>query len=82
MKKLAISIATLVAISSATSAQEMKACDDETFAMVMDQVEAAADDKKEMAMEELNMAKEKMAANMSKECSAHLEKASMVATGG
>ena len=62
--------------SGASFAQEMKMCDDKTFEMVKMEVDAAPEDKKKMAMMELSMAKEKMDAKMTKECSDHLEKAS------
>ncbi|GLQ33753.1 hypothetical protein GCM10007939_00360 [Amylibacter marinus] len=59
---------------------EMIACDAKGFEMVGKEVEMAKGDKKEMAMEELSMAKKKMEAGMDKDCSAHLDKASMTAT--
>ncbi len=62
--------------ASANAASHAKACDDATVAMVMEGVEKAPADKKEMAMAEFNMAKEKMAAGMADECSGHLTKAS------
>lgn len=62
--------------TSANAAAHAKACDDETVSMVMEAVEAAPEDKKAMAMEEFAMAKEKMEAGMSDECSEHLTKAS------
>lgn len=65
-----------VSFSGFASAADMKECNDETFSMVMKQVEEAPAEKKEMAMAELAMAKEKMAASMSKDCSMHLENAS------
>ena len=76
IKNLLLATAATLFYSSAAFSQEMKACDDKTFEMVMMEVEKAPADKKEMAMMELNMAKEKMAAKMTKECSDHLEKAS------
>jgi len=62
--------------SSAAFAQEMMMCDDKTFEKVTMEVEAAPADKKKMAKEQLMMAKEKMDAKMTKECSELLEKAS------
>ena len=63
-------------LSGTAFSQEMKKCDDETFAMVMKEVEGAPDDKKAMAMAELKMAKEKMDGKMTKDCSMHLDNAS------
>ena len=63
-------------LSGTAYSQEMKMCDDKTFEMVRMEVEKAPADKKEMAMAELMMAKEKMEGKMTKECSTHLEKAS------
>ncbi len=65
-----------VAFSGVAGAQEMKKCDDSTFAMVMKEVEAAPADKKEMAMAALTMAKEKMTAGMAEDCSKQLDAAS------
>ena len=80
MKTLAaLSIAALSMTAFATggahAAAHAKACDDDTVAMVMKGLENAPADKKEMAMSEFNMAKEKMAAGMADECSGHLTKA-------
>lgn len=44
--------------------------------MVMEGLGSAPADKKEMAMQEFAMAKEKMEAGMAEECSGHLTKAS------
>ncbi len=71
----AAAIAT-VAFAGAASAQEMKKCDDAAVSMVMKEVEGAPADKKEMAMAELTMAKEKMAGGMAEDCSKHLDAAS------
>ena len=63
------------AFGAVAQADEMKACDDATFKMVMTEVEAATDapaDKKEMAMKELEMAKMAMADSKMDECSMHL----------
>ena len=68
-------------LSGAAQAQEMKKCDQATFDMVMKEVEMAPADKKDMAMSELNMAKEKMDANMTDDCSMHLENASKASMG-
>jgi uncharacterized low-complexity protein len=68
------------ALSGASNAAEMKACNDETFAMVMKAVEGAAGENKEMAMKEFEMAKEAMAAKDEKKCGELLgmaEKAAM-----
>ncbi|MEM1377051.1 MAG: hypothetical protein AAGG69_06650 [Pseudomonadota bacterium] len=62
-------------------AHAAKVCDDDTVAMVMEQVEGAPSDKKEMAMAEFTMAKEKMKAGMTDECSGHLTKASELSEG-
>ncbi len=63
-------------LSGSAFAQEMKKCDDKTFEMVMKEVEGAPAAKKEMAMAELKMAKDKMAAKMTKDCAMHLDNAS------
>ena len=60
----------------AHAAAHAKACDDDTVAMVMEQVQNAPDAKKEMAMQEFAMAQEKMEAGMAEDCSGHLTKAS------
>ncbi len=75
-KKLVLAGVATFFFTGASFAQEMKMCDDKTFEMVKMEVEAAPEDKKEMAKMELMMAKEKMDAKMTKECSTHLEKAS------
>jgi hypothetical protein len=66
----------LALAGGAHAASHAKACEEETVAMVMEQVEAAPADKKAMAMEEFAMAKEKMEAGMTDDCSGHLTKAS------
>ncbi|MEL6920188.1 MAG: hypothetical protein AAFO77_04070 [Pseudomonadota bacterium] len=81
MKKLLITAAVVAAAAtpftvSANAAGHSKACDDDTVAMVMEEVEGAPAANKEMAMAEFTMAKEKMEAGMAEECSGHLTKAS------
>lgn len=74
---LAIASATILGTAfTASAAGHAKACDDETMAMVMEGLETAPAANKEMAMAEFGMAKEKMEAGMSEECSGHLTKAS------
>lgn len=68
--------------AGAASAQDMMKCDDATMDMVMAEVEKAPADKKEMAMKEFEMAKEKMEGNMADDCAMHLEAASKAAMGG
>jgi hypothetical protein len=63
-------------------AMDMMKCDDATMSMVMAEVDKAPADKKEMAMKEFEMAKEKMAGNMADDCAMHLEAASKAAMGG
>jgi hypothetical protein len=79
MKKflvLALASTSIAAFAgSANAAAHAKACDEETMSMVMESVEGAEGDKKEMAMQEFAMAKEKMEAGMAEECSGHLTKA-------
>lgn len=72
---------TFLAVAGSAGAAEMKKCDDATVAMVMKEVEGAPAAKKEMAMKEFTMAKEKMQANMAEDCSKHLEAASAAAKG-
>lgn len=60
-------------------AQEAKLCDLETFALVLDEVDNAPDEKKELAIAELKMAKEKLIAEDKEACSTHLTNASNVA---
>lgn len=64
------------------AAQEIKACDDDTLSMVIEEVEAASEDAKPTAMAELQMAKDKMAEGDADACSVHLTNASKVALGG
>lgn len=68
---LAAAIAAFAFVGPANAAETV-ACDDASVTMVMGLVEAAPAEKKEMAMAELTMAKEKMAAGMADECSKHL----------
>jgi hypothetical protein len=71
----------LFAFTGVSSAEDMKACNDETFAMVMKAVEGASGEGKEKGMMELDMAKEAMAAKDEKMCGEHLgmaEKAAMM----
>lgn len=71
----AATLATLV-LAGAARAEDMKKCDEATMTMVMKEVEGAPADKKEMAMAEFAMAKEKMTGGMADECSKHLDAAS------
>ncbi|MGB8814600.1 MAG: hypothetical protein WCC57_15590 [Paracoccaceae bacterium] len=76
MMKLVLAAAvSSFAFAAVAQADEMKACDDATFKMVMTDVEAATDapaDRKAMAMKELDMAKMAMADKKMEECSMHL----------
>ena len=77
---LATAALAIFAFAGSANAAEMKACNDETFAMVMKAVEGAEGDAKTMGMKELDMAKEAMAAKDEKMCGEHLgmaEKATM-----
>ena len=71
-----LAAAALAFAAGAAGAAEIKKCDDATMAMVMKEVEGAPAAKKEMAMAEFNMAKEKMTANMAQDCMMHLDAAS------
>lgn len=74
-KTLCTAAACGLLLSAAAQADEMKACDEATFKMVMEMVEGATDapaDKKTMAMEELEMAKTAMADSKTDECYMHL----------
>jgi len=75
IKKLIAATSVVLFMSGAAYSQEMKACDDKTVKMVMAEVEGAPTDKKAMAMAEFEKAKMEMAANNSKDCAKHLEKA-------
>jgi hypothetical protein len=76
IKFVLAAVVSTVAFAGIANAEEMKACDEATMTMVMKEVEAAPADKKEMAMTEFNMAKEKMAGGMAEDCSKHLTAAS------
>ncbi|MGH6855335.1 MAG: hypothetical protein ACREDN_07945 [Aestuariivirga sp.] len=66
---------TLIAPAYADNAK----CDEATFTMMMAEVEALTDaSKKEMAMKEMEMAKEKMAANDMDGCGTQLDAAAKV----
>ena len=78
---LATAALAIFAFAGSANAAEMKACDDETFAMVMKEVESAKGDAKEMGMKELDMAKMAMKEKKAEDCSMHLgmaEKAAMM----
>lgn len=75
LHKLMISTTCLLAFAATAQAQEMKACDAETFAMVTTMVEEAKDvaaDKKEMAMADLEKAKMAMTESKTEDCSKFL----------
>ena len=76
-----IAATAVLMLCGAAQAQEMMKCDDATVEMVMKEVEGAPADKKEMAMSEFNMAKEKMQGGMTEDCVMHLEAASKAAMG-
>jgi hypothetical protein len=69
----------LFTIAGSANAAEMKACDDDTFAMVMKAVEGAKGDAKEMGMKELDMAKMAMKEKKAEDCSMHLDMAEKAA---
>jgi hypothetical protein len=78
---LATAALAIFAFAGSANAAEMKACDDDTFAMVMKAVEGAKGDAKEMGMKELDMAKMAMKEKKAEDCSMHLgmaEKAAMM----
>ena len=73
MSKLILAATALFLASSTMSfADEMKACDDATSAMIMKEVEGAAGDAKAMGMKELEMAKMSMKEGKMEDCSKHL----------
>jgi hypothetical protein len=72
LKTLIAAAAMTVAFSTASFAEDAKACDDATFAMVMKMVDSAKGDAKTMGMKEMDMAKEAMGAKKTDECSMHL----------
>ena len=77
---LATAALAVFAFAGSANAAEMKACDDDTFAMVMKAVEGAEGDAKVMGMKELDMAKMAMKEKKAEDCSMHLgmaEKATM-----
>jgi hypothetical protein len=65
----------IFAFAGSANAAEMKACDDDTFAMVMKAVDGAKGDAKTMGMKELDMAKMAMKEKKTDECSMHLDMA-------
>jgi hypothetical protein len=78
---LATAALAIFAFAGSANAAEMKACDDDTFAMVMKAVDGAKGDAKEMGMKELDMAKMAMKEKKAEDCSMHLgmaEKAAMM----
>ncbi len=67
-------------LTNYASAQEMMKCDDESMMKMQTEMDAMTDpamaQQKDMAMKEMAMAKEAMAANKTDECTMHMENAS------
>jgi len=81
MKRLTITaIALSNAFTSAAFAQETKACDVDSFKVVLAEVDNATTENKELAIAELKMAKDKMIADDAQGCATHLTNASNAAT--
>jgi hypothetical protein len=76
---LATAALAIFAFAGSANAAEMKACDDNTFAMVMKAVDGAKGDAKEMGMKELDMAKMAMKEKKAEDCSMHLDMAEKAA---
>ena len=80
MKTMIVAAALGMAMSAPAFADEMMKCDDASMMKVKTDMDAMSGtmmkDQKDMAMKEMDMAKEAMAANKMDECSMHLEKAS------
>ncbi len=80
MKVLTITtLAVITTFSGMAMAEDAKLCDNETFSMVVAEVENAPTDRKEEAIGELQMAKEKADAGDLEACALHLENASKAA---
>src|SRR6187431_375620 len=77
-----LAIAALAAVVLATPAfsEEMMKCDEASMMKMKTDMDSMSgmmkEDQKQMAMKEMDMAKEAMAANKMDECSMHMEKAS------
>ncbi len=81
MKLFTLTVLTFsTAISGMAMAQGDKVCDGETFSMVVAEVQNAPDDRKEAAIAELKIAKEKVDVGDLDACIVHLENASKAAT--
>jgi hypothetical protein len=67
-------------LTTYASAQEMMKCDDASMMKMQTEMDAMTDptmaQQKDMAMKEMEMAKEAMAANKTDECTMHMENAS------
>ena len=72
LKTLFTAAALTVAFSGAAYAAEMKECNDETMAMVMEMVDKAEGETKTMAMKEFDIAKKAMGMKEMKKCGKHL----------
>ena len=79
-KQILILLALSGMAASPVAAEELLACNDDALNQVMEQVEAASDDRKNAALVEYQMAKEKMAEGDADACAVHLTNASKVAT--
>ena len=81
MKKQILTFAALIGFATGpVLAEDLLACSDDVANQVMEQIDATTDDRKEAALEEFEMAKEKMAEGDVDACAAHLTNASKVAT--
>jgi|GEM_PF-4668000 len=68
------------AFTSAAFAQNAKACDIDSFKLVLAEVDDATTENRELAIAELKMAKDKMIADDAEACAMHLTNASNAAT--
>ncbi|MEM7241956.1 MAG: hypothetical protein AAF429_07210 [Pseudomonadota bacterium] len=81
MIKYALTLTGLLGLlATPLAAEEAVACTDDGLNQVLEQVETAPEDRKDAAMVEYQMAKEKMAEGDAEACSVHLTNASKVAT--
>jgi hypothetical protein len=81
MKNVILKSACILGLFAApTFAQGELACDAETYDQIAIAAETAPAEKKDMAMAELDMAKEKMAEGDLAACSVHLNNAALAST--
>lgn len=85
LKSIAVAAAFAIAFVQPAFAQDtMVKCDDASMMKIQAEIDAMTDasmkEKKEMAMKEIDMAKEAMKANKADDCKMHLEGAMKAAT--